>query len=219
MMSAPRPDLDPVVPQPLSDAQFKQALLTIMPELRAFARSLVGRRDAADDLVQDTLMRAWGARLRFQAGTNMRAWAFRILRNRQRTLWQRGKRWAEWDESAERSMRMNAPQEAPIHLAQLYQALQLLPAAQREALVLVGAGGMSHEEAAEICRCAVGTIKSRVSRGRRTLERLLNERCREGGAKERHPSDAFERILAEFQSAETGEPREAADEDDTGNGK
>lgn len=184
--------------QILSDADFKVALLQIMPELRAFARSLVGRRDAADDLVQDTLIRAWGARKRFEACTNMRAWTFRILRNRQRTLWQRSKRWVEWDGAVERTMVTDASQGVPIELQELYGALQQLPPNQREALILVGAGGLSHEEAAEICQCALGTIKSRVARARQALERILANGSPEVDRKALRDVSAFDRIMGEI---------------------
>ncbi len=160
----------------LNDADFQQALLGVVPELRAFAHSLARNADAAHDLVQDTMVRAWGARKRFQANTNIRAWTFSILRNRHRTLWARNNRLVEWGADAEDRLRIPAHQEAPLELADLHRAMQQLPIQQREALVLVGAGGLSHEEAAEICGCAVGTIKSRVSRARQALTDMLGDR-------------------------------------------
>ncbi len=159
----------------LNDADFQQALLGVVPELRAFAHSLARNADAAHDLVQDTMVRAWGARKRFQANTNMRAWTFSILRNRHRSLWARSNRMVEWGPDAETRLAIPAHQESPLDLADLHRAMQQLPIHQREALVLIGAGGLSHEEAAEICGCAVGTIKSRVSRARQALADMLGD--------------------------------------------
>jgi len=160
----------------LSDEQFKQELTAVIPHLRAFGRSLSGSRDLADDLVQETLMKAWAARSRFQAGTNMRAWTFIILRNHFLSQMRRARFKGEWDELvADRLLSAAAGQDKQIELGDLQRALMQLPQSQREALILVGAGGFAYEEAAEICGCAVGTIKSRVARGRVALEALLSE--------------------------------------------
>jgi len=160
----------------LSDAEFKQQLTAIVPHLRAFARSLSGNRDLADDLVQETLLKAWAARTRFQAGTNMRAWTFIILRNHYLSQVRRNRFRGEWDDiTADRILAGPASQDKHIDLADLHRALQELPQPQREALILVGAGGFAYEEAAEICGVAVGTIKSRVARGRTALEAILEQ--------------------------------------------
>ncbi|RYH07764.1 MAG: sigma-70 family RNA polymerase sigma factor [Alphaproteobacteria bacterium] len=159
----------------LSDDEFKAELARVIPHLRAFGRSLSGNRDLADDLVQETLMKAWAARKRFQAGTNMRAWTFIILRNLFLSQMRRARFRGEWDEqSANRLLAAPASQDRHIELADMQRALLHLPQPQREALILVGAGGFAYEEAAEICGCAVGTIKSRVARGRAALEQLLD---------------------------------------------
>jgi RNA polymerase sigma factor (sigma-70 family) len=159
----------------LSDDEFKTELARVIPHLRAFGRSLSGNRDLADDLVQETLMKAWAARKRFQAGTNMRAWTFIILRNLFLSQMRRARFRGEWDEqSANRLLAAPASQDRHIELADMQRALLHLPQPQREALILVGAGGFAYEEAAEICGCAVGTIKSRVARGRAALEQLLD---------------------------------------------
>ena len=161
---------------PLSDADFKRELAAVIPHLRAFGRSLSGSRDLADDLVQETLMKAWAARERFQAGTNMRAWTFIILRNHFLSQMRRARFKGEWDDLvADRMLAAPAGQDKQIELADLQRALLQLPASQREALILVGAGGFAYEEAAEICGVAVGTIKSRVARGRAALEHLLED--------------------------------------------
>lgn len=155
---------------------FKRELTQVVPHLRAFARGLCGRPDLADDLVQDTLLRAWAARDRFVPGTSIRAWTFTILRNAWFTEMRRNRFRADYDETvADRILTSPAEQEAPLHLADLSRALMELPAERREALLLVGAGGFSYEEAAAICGCAVGTIKSRVGRGRAQLTAMIEE--------------------------------------------
>lgn len=159
----------------LSDTEFKDELARVIPHLRAFGRSLSGNRDLADDLVQETLMKAWAARKRFQAGTNMRAWTFIILRNLFLSQMRRARFRGEWDElTASKMLAAPASQDRHVELADLQRALLFLPQPQREALILVGAGGFAYEEAAEICGCAVGTIKSRVARGRAALEQLMD---------------------------------------------
>lgn len=163
-------------PTPLSDEAFKSELAAVIPHLRAFGRSLSGNRDLADDLVQETLMKAWAARRRFQAGTNMRAWTFIILRNLFLSQMRRARFKGEWDElTAARVLAAPASQDHHVELGDMQRALMHLPQPQREALILVGAGGFAYEEAAEICGCAVGTIKSRVARGRVALENLLSD--------------------------------------------
>lgn len=160
----------------LSDVEFKAQLTAIVPHLRAFGRSLSGNRDLADDLVQETLLKAWAARSRFQAGTNMRAWTFIILRNHYLSQVRRNRFRGEWDDlTADRILAAPASQDKHIDLTDLQRALQELPQPQREALILVGAGGFAYEEAAEICGVAVGTIKSRVARGRTALEAILEQ--------------------------------------------
>jgi RNA polymerase sigma factor (sigma-70 family) len=161
---------------PLSDNEFKIELSRVIPHLRAFGRSLSGNRDLADDLVQETLLKAWAARKRFQAGTNMRAWTFIILRNLFLSQMRRARFKGEWDElTASKLLAAPASQDRHVELGDMQRALLHLPQPQREALILVGAGGFAYEEAAEICGCAVGTIKSRVARGRVALESLLTE--------------------------------------------
>ena len=165
----------PVEHVSLSDPEFKQQLAQVIPHLRAFGRSLSGNRDLADDLVQETLLKAWAARKRFQAGTNMRAWTFIILRNLYLSQMRRARFKGEWDDLvADRLLAAPASQDKHVELADMQRALLHLPQPQREALILVGAGGFAYEEAAEICGVAVGTIKSRVARGRVALEALMS---------------------------------------------
>jgi RNA polymerase sigma-70 factor (ECF subfamily) len=165
----------PAQPRSVGDkASFKRQLTEVVPHLRAFARGLCGRPDLADDLVQETLLKAWAAQDRFEPGTSMRAWTFVILRNAYLTDMRRNRFRGEYDEGvAERILTAPAGQEQPIHLSDLHRALLTLPAERREALLLVGAGGFSYEEAAVICGCAVGTIKSRVGRARAALTEML----------------------------------------------
>ncbi|AWW75797.1 RNA polymerase subunit sigma-70 [Erythrobacter sp. KY5] len=157
-------------------AQFKRDLTEVVPHLRAFARGLCGHPDLADDLVQETLLKSWAAQDRFQPGTSIRAWTFVILRNAYLTEMRRNRFRGDYDETtAERILTAPADQEEPIHLSDLHRGLQALPPERREALLLVGAGGFSYEEAAQICGCALGTIKSRVGRARSALNDMLSK--------------------------------------------
>jgi RNA polymerase sigma-70 factor (ECF subfamily) len=156
------------------EAQFKADLVALIPHLRAFARTMTGNSTEADDLAQEALAKAWRRRDSFTMGTNMKAWAFMILRNQFYSDMRRAWRSVRLDqEAAERTLLASDDPSAPIELNELRMALSALPTDQREALILVGAGGMSYEEAAEICNCAVGTVKSRVSRARDALRRII----------------------------------------------
>jgi len=162
--------------EPSTSNQFKQEMLNVVPHLRAFARGLCGRADFADDLVQETLLKAWAAQARFEPGTSMRAWTFVILRNVYLSELRRNRFRGEYDETqAERILTAPPGQEGPLHLSDLHRALMTLPPERREALLLVGAGGFSYEEAADICGCAVGTIKSRVGRARAALAAMIED--------------------------------------------
>jgi RNA polymerase sigma factor (sigma-70 family) len=161
---------------PIADRDFKQMLAGVIPQLRAFARGLCGERELADDLVQETMLKAWSARTSFEVGTNFRAWTFAILRNYYFTLQRRKRFVGEWDDLvADRLLSAPAGQDQVVELRDILRALQQLPSDQREALILVGAGGISYEEAAKITGVAIGTVKSRVSRARAALETLVEE--------------------------------------------
>jgi len=153
----------------------KEAMLRLVPNLRAFAVSLCGNVERADDLVQETLLKAWNSMDGFQEGTNLRAWLFTILRNTYFSECRRRRREVE-DRDGSKAADLSVHPEQPGHLdmADFRKALDSLPADQREALVLVGAAGFSYEEAAAISACAVGTIKSRVNRARGKLIELLS---------------------------------------------
>jgi RNA polymerase sigma-70 factor (ECF subfamily) len=151
----------------------RTALLGAVPSLRAFGISLSGDVDRADDLVQDTLVRALANTHRFEPGTNLNAWLFTILRNLFHSEYRKRKREVEdADGSYAATLRTPPDQHAHLDFEDLRQALAKLPRDQREALLLVGAQGFSYDDAAEICGCAVGTIKSRVNRARRRLAEL-----------------------------------------------
>jgi RNA polymerase sigma factor (sigma-70 family) len=158
-----------------ADEAFRKELLSNLPHLRAFARGLSGRPDYADDLAQEAAIKAWTARERYTPGTNMRAWTFAILRNHYLSELRRNRRQTDLDEGvAERMLVMDADQEGGLHLSDMETALSQLAPERREAVMLVGAGGFTYEEAAEIANCAVGTMKSRVARARAELNRLLD---------------------------------------------
>jgi RNA polymerase sigma-70 factor, ECF subfamily len=154
---------------------FKRAMLAALPSLRAFAMSLTGRPDRADDLVQETVMRAWAKQESFQPGTNMNAWLFTILRNLfYSQMRKRGREVQDTDGAFTASLGVAPAQDGVMDLSDLKIALNKLPPDQREAILLIGASGFSYEEAAQICNCAVGTIKSRVNRARNRLQELLH---------------------------------------------
>ncbi len=172
-------------------------LLAAIPNLRAFAISLCGDVVRADDLVQEALLRAWGNIGSYQEGTNLKAWLFTILRNNYFSMYRKQRREIE-------DVHGNASAKLAVHPEQLghmdfedfWVALQKLPNDQREALILVTADGMSYQEAARVCDCAVGTIKSRVNRGRSRLARALDIKT----ASEFGPDKAAEAVLSQSAS-------------------
>jgi RNA polymerase sigma-70 factor, ECF subfamily len=156
------------------DASFRDALLAAVPSLRAFAISLSGNIDRADDLAQDTLVRAIANAHRFEPGTNLNAWLFTILRNLFHSEYRKRRREVEDPDGVYAEQLTSQPEQgARLDFEDFRSALSRLPHDQREALLLVGASGFSYEEAAQICGCAVGTIKSRVNRARSRLANLL----------------------------------------------
>ncbi len=156
-------------------SRWRDEVVALIPALRAFAWSLCHNASDADDLVQDTLIKAWTNREKFEPGTNLRAWLFTILRNTYYTAVVRRRREVR-DETGEYAGTLkSAPtQDWSVALHSLQDALRKLPDEHREALVLVGAAGLSYEEAAEICGCALGTIKSRVNRARARLLKIMD---------------------------------------------
>jgi RNA polymerase sigma-70 factor (ECF subfamily) len=176
-------------------------MIAQLPALRAFSRSLCGRQGIADDMAQNTLLNAWRARDRFEPGSNMKAWLFAILRNEFYSHARRAWRQTHYDAAQSESIPA-APDEQQwsMELGDMARALRKLPDTQREALILVAAGGISYEEAAKICDVAVGTVKSRVARARAALTALMGggaalpERPPVGGL---NPADD---ILAQFNA-------------------
>jgi len=154
--------------------ELRESLVAQIGSLRAFAVSLCGDRDRADDLVQETLFKAWNHLDSFKEGTNLKAWLFTILRNTYFSERRKRKREVE-DADGSYAARLSSKPEQQGHMEMrdFQAALSQLPDDQREALVLVGAAGFSYEEAAEISKCAVGTIKSRVNRARNRLADML----------------------------------------------
>jgi RNA polymerase sigma-70 factor, ECF subfamily len=160
---------------PDSDRIFRDELVAIIPSLRAFARGLCGNVTLADDLAQDAMTRAWSARASYMPGSNFRAWMYTIVRNQFYTTFRRNARMVSWDPAAaEQILVVDANQHDRLHVQDVVAALQKLPPEQREALILVGANGMSYEDAADVMGCAVGTIKSRIARGRVALAALID---------------------------------------------
>lgn len=190
----------------LDDGAFKAELAGLIPHLRAFARSLCGNATAADDLAQEAMLKAWKARESYQQGTNLKAWTFTILRNlfysEKRRSWRR----QQLDpEVAEATLIANDDPSSALDLLALRAGLTVLPEDQREALILVGAGGLSYEETAEICGCAVGTIKSRVSRARKALAEII-EKSNGGfaGDGKLRASEAFDDIMKQADELSSG---------------
>src|SRR6202166_2577642 len=157
------------------DPAIRDQVLGTVPSLRAFAISLCGNVDRADDLVQETLLRALSNISSFEPGTNMPAWLFTILRNLFRSEYRKRRREVEdADGRYAETLKSHPEQHGRVEFEEFRNALAKLPADQREALILVGASGFSYEEAADICGCAIGTIKSRVNRARTRLSELLS---------------------------------------------
>lgn len=157
-----------------STTAFRDDLMAVLPALRTFAFSLVGDMSRTDDLVQETLMKAWMNQHRFQPGSNLVAWLFTIMRNQFYTEIRKRKREVEDADGIQAGKLTAVPdQEDVVALKRLYAVMATLPATQREALLLVGAEGLTYEEAAIRLQCQVGTVKSRVSRARGQLAGLL----------------------------------------------
>ena len=167
-------------------------LIASIPSLRAFANSLCGQPALADDLVQETLVKAWTNLGSFTVGTNLKAWLFTILRNVYFSELRKRRREVEdGDGVFAARLSVHGEQLGHMHYEDLVEALGKLAPDQREAVILVGASGFSFEEAAEIAGCAIGTMKSRVNRARRRLSELLGLE-----ADDEFGPDAGSRVLA-----------------------
>jgi RNA polymerase sigma-70 factor (ECF subfamily) len=143
---------------------FGDELIKAIPNLRAFAHSLSGDSNLSNDLVQETLLKAWSHKQSFVPGSNLKAWLFTILRNTFFTHYRKSQR-EELDED-------QAAMNASVPATHMRTAMMRLSPDHREALLLITAEGFSYEDAARVCGCAVGTMKSRVNRAR---SRLVDE--------------------------------------------
>ncbi|KPF65070.1 sigma-70 family RNA polymerase sigma factor [Porphyrobacter sp. AAP60] len=165
------PSTAPADAEPLD---FRDDLVALIPALRAFARGLCRDRVFADDLVQEAMMRAWASRHTYTPGTNFRAWMFKILRNHFYTAVRKNNRLTSWDpEAAERILVQEPTQENGINVDDVSKAMLKLPAQQREILLLIAGAGLSYEEAAEVAGCNIGTVKSRLNRGRVAIKQMV----------------------------------------------
>jgi RNA polymerase sigma-70 factor (ECF subfamily) len=174
MTQTATPHAQALRPDPASE-EFRTAMLSVMPRLLAFARVLTRNREAAEDLAQDTVVRALRAQHSFEPGSNMLAWLCTILRNQHISGLRRKRHDAmPIDDLPDSAASIGANQDDVVEMSEIRRALLKLSPEHREVLVMVAAAGLSYTEAAEICGCAVGTVKSRVNRARNELRRLLS---------------------------------------------
>ena len=185
----------------LDDRAFKAQLHDAIPHMRAFARGLTNDPTAADDLAQDALLRAWDCRAQFRANTNFKAWVMTIVRNQFYSDKRRSWRQVQLDDDVAReTLPATVDQDDVMALDDVRRALAELSEEHREALLLVGAGGYAYQEAAEICGCAVGTMKSRVNRARaRLLEVLKAGPAMERGNDGVSAVDALDTLLGDLE--------------------
>jgi RNA polymerase sigma-70 factor (ECF subfamily) len=184
-----------------SAVKFQRDLIALIPYLRVFSRSLCRSPALGEDMAQEALAKAWRSRARFEPGTNLRAWLFTILRNEYFSLRRRAWRESNLDEA--KAARIAAPHDAQLwslELSDTVHAMHELPDHQREALVLVAAGGISYEDAAAICDVPVGTVKSRVARGRTALMNKLSGCEKIVRSKAVRPAGAMDDILAQLSA-------------------
>jgi RNA polymerase sigma-70 factor, ECF subfamily len=177
--------------------EFADQLIAAIPGLRAFGVSLTAKADRADDLVQETMLKAWKHHDSFEPGTNMKAWLYTILRNEFYSQIRKRKREVEDADGVYASrVVVQGAQLSHLDMADMRTALAQLPDDQREAVILVGASGFSYQEASEICGVAVGTIKSRVSRARLRLTEILALNPAEPEIQEKCQADVAARTAA-----------------------
>ncbi|WP_086739127.1 sigma-70 family RNA polymerase sigma factor [Erythrobacter colymbi] len=168
------PDQAPIPARETPPPCFSAEMTASLPALRSFARSLCRQRDMVDDLVQETMVRAWSSRHTFLPGSNFRPWLFTILRNQFYNAVRKQGRLVAWEpEAAERLLVQEPEQETRIHVADIEGALGQLPDNQREMLLLIAGAGLSYEEAAVAADCKLGTVKSRINRGRAAMRAII----------------------------------------------
>ncbi len=191
----------------VEETEFRRDLLALAPFLRAFARTLSGHRDMADDLCQEALAKAWQSRASYEMGTNLKAWLFMILRNQFYSEKRRSWRTQPLHDSDTEAFNPKLDHQGSIlDLSDLNRALQLLTPEQRETLILVGAGGFSYQEASSICDCPLGTIKSRLARARTTLQQILDGTSDQKLSRRTRQNDALEDIMTELDRLTPGSP-------------
>lgn len=157
------------------DQQFADQLAILIPMLRRFARRLCGQQALAEDLTQEAVMRSWTARASFTPDSDLRAWVCVILRNCFYTSLRRERRSSRWDpDLADHVLMVRPAQEDALLLGDAMEAMDHLSSGQREVLMMVGVEGLTYEEAAARCGCALGTIKSRMARGRRAIAVVID---------------------------------------------
>jgi RNA polymerase sigma-70 factor (ECF subfamily) len=199
---------------PLSETEtrtFQQDLTVLIPQLRAFARSLCRDASRADDLAQEALASAWKARDSFQPGTNLKAWVYIILRNRFYSDARRAWRSTSLSpDVAEATLVARDNVECILELDEVRRALARLTEPHREALTLVGVGGFSYDEAADILQVPAGTVKSRVCRARMALVALLAADDRRHDHKP--AADAFDAIVGQLAAYDKGRGHKAAND-------
>lgn len=195
-----------------SPADFKTSLIALIPHLRAFAIALCKNRELAEDLAQETLVKAWSAQNSFVAGSNLRAWLFTILRNVFFSYRRRAWRHAGWDDDAMASRPVACGQHWSSELSDVGRALYHLSVEQREALILTTVGGFSYEEAARISNCSVGTVKSRTFRARAALTAMLEKNAALPAREVSPEGSGFDQVLAYLPSTLLAHERETSPE-------
>ena len=184
--------------------RFQKDFIAVIPHLRAFSRLMCGNRELAEDMAQEALAKAWRSRDRFEPGTNLKAWLFTILRNEFYSHGRRARRESEWDEQLGANIRAPAhAQERAMELSDVVRALGALPEHQREAVILVAAGGFSYDGASEVCGTHPQTLKSRVSRGRASLLKFVDGKKPLPPRSPARASEAVENVLAQLSALST----------------
>lgn len=180
-------------------AEFEAGLVELMPVVRVFALSLSGRRELAEDLAQETLAKAWGARRSFSPGSNLKAWVFAILRNELYSRRRRDWRQVPWNDVLGASIAApRGEQHWALELSDTARAMGGLSDPQREALLLVGVGGYSQHDAASLSKIPVGTVKSRLGRARKALKEILDSSTSLPIKSRPSTGDAINEILAQL---------------------
>ena len=193
------------------ELRFQKDFIALIPHLRAFSRLMCRNREIAQDMAQEALAKAWRSRGRFEPGSNLKAWLFTILRNEFYSYGRRAGRELEWDEELGTNIR--APSHAQEHamaLSDLVRALGALPGHQREAVILVAAGGFSYDDASKICGIRSQTLKSRVSRGRASLLKLVDGEKQLPSRSPARATEAVENVLAQLSTLSSGVARRPA---------